>query len=102
MVLPAMPTGRANARPITGLASSGDAHHFVAPFANGLTACSGASAPHHEGKLLSCFSSTRRHRAGSLAKLPLHHHRVEPAAELEADIRVRPDHLKPTLGMHAD
>ena len=32
----------------------------------------------------------------------LHHHGVEPAAELEADIGVRPDHLEPAFGVKAD
>ena len=32
----------------------------------------------------------------------LHHHGVEPAAEFEADIRMRPDHLEAGLGVNAD
>ena len=39
----------------------------------------------------------RRHRRSALAERALHHHGVEPAAELEADIRMSPDHLKPCL-----
>src|ERR1700674_5720466 len=36
----------------------------------------------------------RRQRGGAFAERALHHHRVEPAAEFEADAGMGPDHLK--------
>src|SRR6267154_3423870 len=44
----------------------------------------------------------RRQRGGAFAERALHHHRVEPAAEFEADIGMGPDHLKSGPGMDAD
>src|SRR6202166_2133528 len=41
-----------------------------------------------------CFSA--------VAKRALHHHGVEPAAELEADIGMGPDHLESAFGVHPD
>jgi len=46
MVLKAMPTGRANARPMTGSASSGDG--AAAKFTQAAYTCLRAP-PHHEG-----------------------------------------------------
>src|ERR1700744_1946021 len=44
----------------------------------------------------------RRHRRAAFAKRKLHHHGVEPAAEFEADIRGRSDHVKAAACMEAD
>src|SRR5258707_1224758 len=41
-------------------------------------------------------------RRGHELDRALHHHGVEPAAELEADIRMGPDHLKSAPSVHAD
>ena len=43
-----------------------------------------------------------RQRAAAVAQRALHHHGVEPAAELEADIGMGPDHLESAFGVHAD
>src|SRR5258707_3177574 len=43
-----------------------------------------------------------RQRIRPLAKRALHHHGVEPAAELEADIRMGADHLKSAPSVHTD
>ncbi len=43
-----------------------------------------------------------RNRRRAFAERALHHHRVEPATEFEADIAVRADHLKTRARMHAD
>ena len=43
-----------------------------------------------------------RHRRRAFAERALHHHGVEPAAEFEADIGVRPDHLEAAFGVNAD
>src|SRR5437879_9952770 len=60
-------------------------------------------APHHEGgKALSHPILILRHRRSARAERALHHHGVEPAAEFEADIRMRPDHLEAARGVHAD
>src|SRR5882757_5060983 len=44
----------------------------------------------------------RRQRGGAFAERALHHDRVEPAAELEADARMRADHLEAGFGMDPD
>src|SRR5205807_227859 len=43
-----------------------------------------------------------RHRARAFAEVALHHHGVEPAAELEADILAGADHLEAGRAVHAD
>src|SRR5204862_8359215 len=59
--------------------------------------------PHPEGwKALSRPILILRHRRSARAERALHHHGVEPAAEFEADIRMRPDHLEAARGVHAD
>src|SRR5580698_1337419 len=89
---------------MTGSASSGDAS-LLAPFADGLASARPARAVAlltMEGKPLSCSAFTSRHCAGALAEFALHHHRVEPAAELEANVGVGSNHLKAAGRVDAD
>src|SRR3954449_8651788 len=44
----------------------------------------------------------RRQRGRAFAERALHHHGVEPAAELQADTGMRADHLEAGLGVDAD
>jgi len=81
MVLKAMPTGRANARPMTGSASSGDARRRVLTMRAELTS--------RRGRIVR--RQRRRALAGSARCIITS---VEPAAEFKTDIRMGPDHLK--------
>ena len=45
---------------------------------------------------------TRRRAVAAVAERALHHHGIEPAAELEADIGMGADHLESAYGVHAD
>src|SRR3569623_1976782 len=43
-----------------------------------------------------------RYRARALAEVALHHHRIQPAAELQADNGMGADHLDASPGVDAD
>src|SRR4051794_31035484 len=43
-----------------------------------------------------------RYRTRALTKIPLHHDRVQPAAEFQPDAGMRADHFEAGPGVHAD
>src|SRR4051812_44030886 len=62
----------------------------------------GSTAAHYATLDAGYEDALTRQRPGAFAERALHHHGVQPAAELEADIRVGADHREAASFMHAD